>query len=950
MKAYNHSRIEKKWQKEWVKNNTYKQKEDKKKPKAYVLDMFPYPSGVGLHVGHPKGYIATDVYSRYKHMNGYSVLHPMGWDAFGLPAENYAIKNKVHPRKAVDKNIAYFKKQLSYLGFSYDWDREIDTTDPEYYKWTQWIFLQMFKKGLAFESHEPINWCPSCKTGLANEDLESDGTCERCGSVVEKKPLRQWVLRITKYADRLLKDLDTLKEWPSSIVGSQKNWIGRSEGAELTFDIKDTDEKLKVFTTRPDTLYGVTYVVVAPEHGLIHALESQISNIKEVKAYIKKATDKSTIERTAEGKEKTGVILNGVTAINPVNGEEIPVFVADYVLRNYGTGAVMAVPAHDERDFEFAQKFDLPIKTVIEPKFVSTNGEQAFRPKEKAVFRNVICAVVKNPKDDSYLCVSWKDHEMNGLVTGGIDDGEDVVEAARREVLEETGYKNLKHVRTEPVAIHTHFYHRVKKVNRHARFNYVFFDLENDEREAVDQKEAVLHDAVWKKRAELDNFFTVFEGDHVLNLIDDEKKAYVGDGYLINSGDFDGKDNREAMWDIVKKAGGKKTKTYRLQDWVFSRQRYWGEPIPLIHCDDCGVVPVPEKDLPVLLPNVKSYEPSGTGESPLANIDKWVNTKCPQCGGKGKRETNTMPQWAGSCWYYLRYMDPHNKKALVDPKKEQYWDLVDLYVGGAEHATRHLIYARFWHKFLYDIGVVSTKEPFKRLISVGLIMGPDGRKMGKRYGNVIDPVDIVTQFGADTMRVYEMFMGPFENAIAWSTDSMVGSRRFIERVWKLQEKVSKDAVVEKADEIILNQTIKKVGEDIEGFAMNTAISQMMIFLNHLESKTEVHPDYVKTLVILLSPFAPHITEELWSEMGHKKSVYFAPWPEYDKKKLVSDTIKMAVQVNGKVRSTIEVSQDEKEDQIKEIALNNKDILKWIEGKEIKKVIYVKGRVINIVAL
>jgi len=949
--TYNHLKIEKKWQEKWKKDSLYVQKEKAPKgqkiKKCYVLDMFPYPSGQGLHVGHPKGYIATDVYSRFKAMNGYSVLHPMGWDAFGLPAENYAIKNKIHPSVAVKKNIKRFKEQLAILGFSYDWNREVDTTDPEYYKWTQWAFLKMWEKGLAFESFEPINWCPSCKTGLANEDLEKDGTCERCGSVVEKKPMRQWVLKITKYADRLLKDLDTLKDWPNSIKESQRNWIGRSEGAEITFKIKDTDQEIKVFTTRPDTLFGVTYVVLAPENKMVAELLEKISNKKEVEKYIETVKGRAEIERTAEGKEKTGIELKGLKAINPVNNEEVPVLIADYVLATYGTGAVMAVPAHDERDYAFASKYKLPIKYVVEPKFVSTNGEDAFRPGEKSVYRNVICAVVRNPKDDSYLCISWKDHVMNGLVTGGIDEGEDVVQAARREVLEETGYKNLRHIKSEPLAINTFFYHRIKQINRHAHFNYVFFDLENDERVTVPESESSMHDVVWKKRNELKEFLTVFEGDYAEKMINGTLKAYIGDGILVNSGSLNGKSNREAFDEIVKLAGGKKTKNYRLQDWVFSRQRYWGEPIPLLHCEKCGIVPVPEKELPVVLPNVKSYEPTGTGESPLASISKWVNTKCPKCKGPAKRETNTMPQWAGSCWYYLRYMDPKNKKALVDPKKEKYWAPVDMYVGGAEHATRHLIYARFWHKFLYDIGVVSTKEPFSSLRSVGLIMGADGRKMSKRFGNVVNPDDVVKTFGADTLRVYEMFMGPFEGAINWSTDSMVGARRFIERVWNVQNKVDKKAQTDKDLMRIMHQSIKKVGEDIESFSMNTAISALMIFLNEIEKKDKIPVDIYQTLLKLLAPFAPHMVDEIAVSLGSKKSLYLEKWPEYNKKMLIADTVKIAIQVNGKLRGVVEVSNNSEEDIVKREALKIEAVAKWVEGKEIKKVIYIKNKLINI---
>ncbi len=664
MRKYNPNQIEKKWQKYWLSKKIYKTKEDKKSPKYYVLDMFPYPSGAGLHVGHPKGYIATDIVARMKAMQGASVLHPMGWDAFGLPTENYAIKNKVHPKAATDKNIKTFKKQLELLGFTYDWEREVNTTDPEYYKWTQWAFLQMFKKGLAFESYEPINWCPECQTGLANEDLE-DGKCERCGSEIERKPMRQWVLKITAYADRLLKDLDKLTGWPEPIKEMQRNWIGRSEGALVKFKVKSqkskVDKEIEVFTTRPDTLSGATYVVLAPEHNLISNLKSQILNFKEVEEYINKAKKKSDLERTDLAKEKTGVELNGIVAINPVNNEELPIFVADYVLTGYGTGAIMAVPAHDERDWEFAKKYNLPIVEVLK---------------------------------------------------GG----------------------------------------------------------------------------------------------------DITKAAFTEDGELINSNFLNGLHMVEAKAKMIawleEKGLGKKQVQYKLRDWVFSRQRYWGEPIPIIHCAKCGAAPVPEKDLPVKLPDVKNYKPSGTGESPLANIDKWVNTKCPKCGGPAKRETNTMPQWAGSSWYYLAYAMLGSQKSKVSARggsafggKSQkyewrqeeidYWNPVDLYVGGAEHATRHLIYARFWHKFLYDIGRVHHDEPFTRLQNVGLILAEDGRKMSKRWGNVINPDDVVKQYGADAMRMYEMFMGPFDQPCAWSTNGLVGVRRFLERVWLLQERVSR---------------------------------------------------------------------------------------------------------------------------------------------------------------
>jgi len=759
-KDYDHKAIEKKWQDEWEKSGIYTTEENTTKPKHYVLDMFPYPSGEGLHVGHPKGYIATDVYSRLKRMQGHNVLHPMGWDAFGLPAENYAIKTKTHPRAAVDKNIKRYKEQLSLLGFNYDWSHEIDTTDPAYYKWTQWIFIQLFKKGLAFESTAPINWCPSCQTGLANEDVESDGTCERCGTKVEKKPMRQWVLKITDYADRLLADLDTLSRWPDHIKEQQRNWIGRSEGAEINFAVSN-GESITVFTTRPDTILGVTFLVVAPEHPLARA-----STDSNVRAYCVASLNKSEIERTGQ-KTKTGILLPDVTAEHPITKKSLPIYVADYVVATYGTGAIMAVPDLDERDGDFARTLGLP---VVETQLLSVD-------------------------------------------------------------------------------------------------------------------------------------------------------------------------------DAVHQSGGSRKVQYRLQDWVFSRQRYWGEPIPIVHCPKDGAVAVPESELPVRLPDVEHYEPAGTGESPLATIDAWVNTTCPTCGGPAKRETNTMPQWAGSSWYYLRYMDPKNDAKLVDTEKEKYWAPVDLYVGGAEHATRHLIYARFWHKFLYDIGVVSTIEPFTELHSVGLILAEDGRKMSKRWGNVVNPDDIVETFGADSMRVYEMFMGPFNNAIAWSTNGLVGARRFIERVYRASEYVVAEPVMEL--ERALNVTILKVGNDIAEFKFNTAISQMMIFQNEIEAQKKIgHEQYVAYLK-LLAPFAPHVTEELWHDHGHSTSIHTESWPMFDESKLVADSVTIAVQVAGKTKGTVVVLREAGEaDVLKAIHADEK--LSKVVPANHSKVIFVQGRIINVI--
>ncbi|MFH1232951.1 MAG: leucine--tRNA ligase [Patescibacteria group bacterium] len=812
MEKYNHKKIEKKWQNYWEKEKLYQTSDNQDKPKYYILDMFPYPSGAGLHVGHPKGYIATDIFARTKMMQGYNVLHPMGWDAFGLPAENYAIQNKTHPKLTNEKNIRTFKSQLEKLGFTYDWGREINTTDPEYYKWTQWVFIKMFEKGLAYESNEPVNWCPSCKTVLSNEDLE-DGKCERCNSEVERKPMRQWVLKITDYADRLLNDLEKLPDWEESIKEMQRNWIGRSEGAEVEFRIMNYELQIKVFTTRLDTLFGVTFMVIAPEHKLIQDLKKEIKNYNEVEKYLNIAKNKSDLERTDLNKEKTGIKLDGVVAINPVNQEKIPIFVADYVIINYGTGAIMAVPGHDKRDFEFAKKYNIEIKQVVS------------------------------------------------------------------EVNKKNQNNNLK--------------------------------LKNN-------------------------------------------KIFAEDGILINSGEYNNLTSEEAREKIInwleEKKIGKKAVNYKLKDWVFSRQRYWGEPIPIVHCEECGNVAVPYDKLPLKLPEVKNYKPTGTGESPLANIKDWVNTICPKCGKSAKRETNTMPQWAGSSWYYLRYIDPHNEKKIVDKNKEKYWSSVDFYVGGAEHATRHLIYARFWHKFLYDIGVVNYNEPFTRLQHVGLILAEDGRKMSKRWNNVINPDEIVEKYGADAMRVYEMFMGPFSQPCAWSTNGLIGARRFLDNVYKIKLKIKNQELKIKNQELenLLHKTIKKVTEDIENFKFNTAISTLMIMVNKIGEQKIISNIHYSLFIILLSPFAPHLAEELWFDLGNKESIFKQNWPKYDLELTKDKIINLVIQVNGKLRDAIEVVADIREEDVKKIALKSEKIKKWLIGKEVVKIIFVKGKLLNIV--
>lgn len=944
--------IEKKWQKEWEKGGVYRQYSRKKK--FYVLDMFPYPSGVGLHVGHPRGYIATDVIARFKQLQGYGVLHPMGWDAFGLPAEQFAIKNKVHPEVAVKKNVATFKKQLEKIGCTYDWEREINTTDPEYYKWTQWIFLQMWKKGLAYESYEPINWCPSCKTGLANEDLEQ-GRCERCGSVVEKRPLRQWVLRMTKYADRLLKDLDSKGlKWSESIKEQQRNWIGRSEGVEVMFPIAGTEEEIRVFTTRVDTIFGCTYVVVAPEHSLLQNIKYQISNREEVQKYIKKAASKSDMERTELAKEKTGVHLEGIEAVNPFTSEKVPVFVADYVLGSYGTGAVMAVPAHDERDFEFAKKYDLPIKSVIAP-YIELTGDFAPKKNKKTTTRECVTGIVLNENKDKVLMLRRKKDSMHVFPGGGVEAGESPETAMMREIREETGFTNFEIVRVITPRLYGHGYKAHKDVNCFDPDTVFEIHLKSEKREEMADEEHKTHEVFWiekEKVSDLPRFADHHE--YMWKMFHGGEESFCDDGIVFDSGEFTGLSSVEARekmtkWLIQEKLG-KKRVNYKMRDWTFSRQRYWGEPIPLIHCERCGVVPVPEKELPVRLPKVKSYEPTGTGESPLANIAQWVNTRCPKCKGKAKRETNTMPQWAGSSWYYLRYIDPKNKKTLVDKKKEQKMMPVDLYVGGTEHATRHLLYARFWHKFLYDIKVVSGKEPFTKLMNQGLITASDGRKMSKRWGNVVNPDDIVADFGADAFRLYEMFMGPFVQAIAWNTDGVVGTRRFLEKVWRLSQKTinKKQSTGSKEIESLLHQTIKKVTEDIEELKFNTAISSLMIFVNALEKESEISESVFETLLIVLAPFAPHMTEELWSQLGNKKSLFLAEWPQWNKKKIVIDTVKVPVQVNGKVRAILEVSATADEKTVRELALADEKVKFYTEGKALRKVIYVPGRILNLV--
>lgn len=952
MEKYNPKKIESKWQKIWEKSDLYEAQDFLKKPKKYILVEFPYPSGAGLHVGHVRSYTALDVYSRKLRMEDFNVLYPIGWDAFGLPTENYAIKHKIHPRVATEKNIAVFKKQLKSLGISYDWSREINTTDPDYYKWTQWIFLKLLEKGLAYKKKMAINWCPKCKIGLANEEVIND-KCERCGAKVEKREKEQWMLAITKYADRLLEDLDGVN-YLEKIKTQQKNWIGKSEGVEFAMDVKDSQEKIEVYTTRIDTVFGMTYVVVAPEHPLIEKMKNKIENYSEVEKYIIQAQNKTDLERTELQKEKTGVELKGIKAINPFTNEEIPVFAGDYVLGFYGTGAVMAVPAHDERDFEFAKKYNLPIKNVIGPCFLDTTESERIREGETVEEREAIMALVKHNKKNEFITLKWKQVNWQTLITGGVEKGQTPEEAARMEILEETGYKNLKLIKEMPV-IHSKFYHSPKKINRFAHFHTFYFELENEERDEISKEEQNRHELVWVSENKMADSISHEANKYVWKMFKEGGVAYIDDGVLSNSGDYSGLDSEQARDEMAKwleeKGIGRKKVNYKLRDWVFSRQHYWGEPIPVILCPKCGIVPVSEKDLPVKLPEVKNYEPTETGESPLANIKDWVNVKCPKCGGSAKRETDTMPNWAGSSWYFLRYIDPKNNKELADKEKLKYWMPVDFYNGGMEHTTLHLLYSRFWNKFLFDIGISPVSEPYARRHSHGMVLAEDGRKMSKSFGNVVNPDDYVKEFGADTLRMYELFMGPFEEAIPWSTNSVIGQRRFLDKVWRLFERINtKEKQINTNHElaILVNRTIKKVTEDIENLRFNTAISAMMVLANEMEKQEKIPVTCYLLLVTLLSPFAPHICEELWEKLGHKESIFKEAWPKYDEKLILEEEIEMIVQINGKLRDKMKVSADISEEEATRKALESEKVKNIILGKDVKKVIFVKGRLINIV--
>jgi leucyl-tRNA synthetase len=940
---YNPSKFESKWQKFWQDKKLFQAKDFDQKPKKYFLVEFPYPSGDGLHVGHVRSYTALDILSRQKRMEGFNVLYPIGWDAFGLPTENYALKTGIHPTKVTEKNVKTFKRQLQSLGLSFDWSREINTTDPEYYEWTQWIFLKFFEKGLAYQQEMPINWCPSCKIGLANEEVV-DGKCERCGSQTTRKTIKQWMLKITDYADRLIEDLDKV-DYLEKIKTQQKNWIGRSEGTEIRFKIKNSSQEIKVFTTRVDTIFGVTALVVAPEHELMKNLESKIQNLEEVKKYIEQSKKKSDLERTDLAKEKTGVEIKGIKVINPLNNEEVSVWVGDYVIASYGGGAVMMVPAHDARDFEFAKKYNLPIKEVIRPLFGKPHGGEQFR--------KVISAVVRREEDNKFLIMKWKNFNWIDPVVGGLEDNDtDLLKTAEREVLEESGYK-AKAIKLLGSEIEMYFYDENKKAWCHRICQPIFLELISDRLEEVKNDEKEKHGAIWMSAEEA--LKSITHEYHKVGLLRylNKDSAYTDYGKLINSGEFNSLSSEEAIKKITdwleKKNLGKKVIQYKLRDWIFSRQHYWGEPIPIIHCEKCGVVAVLEKDLPVKLPYVEKYEPSGTGESPLAKIEKWVKTKCPKCGGSAKRETDTMPNWAGSNWYYLRYLDPKNKKVLADRKKIDYWMSVDWYNGGMEHTTLHLLYSRFVYKFLYDLGIVPQSEPYQKRTAHGMVLAEDGQKMSKSRGNVLNPDEIIKNYGADSLRIYEMFMGPFDQAISWSSQGLVGCFRFLNRVWDLFNDQNKVGQSSKEIKIKLHQLIKKISSDLELMKFNTSISTMMEFINFWsEEKEKLDLEDRQMFLISLAPFVPHFAEEFWQKLGHKKSIFLEKWPVANEKYLTEEEIVFVVQINGKVRDTLKVKNGLSEEEIKKIVQNSEKIKKYLENKTIHKVIFVSNKLINFV--
>lgn len=940
--------IDKKWQDIWEKEKCFHAVDDFSKKKFYSLIEFPYPSGAGLHVGHARAFMGMEVISRMKRMKGYNVLFPIGFDAFGLPTENYAMKTGIHPRKVTDNNIEIFTKQLKAVGLSFDWDRVVDTTTPEYFKWTQWIFLKLFEHGMAYKDKTYVNYCPKCRVILANEESQG-GVCDRCDSQIVQKEKEVWMLKITDYADKLLEELNNL-DFTERVKIEQENWIGRSYGAEVDFGIEGSDEKIKVYTTRPDTIFGVTFMAIAPEHKLLDELKDKITNFDKIIAYRKKAAEKSEFERTKLVKEKTGVVVEGIYGINPVTNEKVPLVVADYVMLGYGTGAIMAVPAHDDRDYDFAKEFNLPVKQVIAMDYTDVTNP----PREGMETKKTegVLIVVKHWSEEKYLCTIWKNYDWKCLLTGGIEPNETALETAVREVKEETGYTDVKNVSYIPFEHFDSFCAAHKGVNKTVHQKDVFVELASGKQIEVSEAEKGLADYVWLTKEEMLDTMNKAHHKLVFEICAEGGKPYVGDGILINSGFLNGLNVKEAtakMLDYLTEnnLGIQKT-NYHMKDWAFARQRYWGEPVPIIKCDKCGLVAMNEKDLPLTLPEVENFMPGEDGESPLAKIDSWVNTTCPKCSGHAKRETDTMPQWAGSSWYYLRYIDPKNNNALATEDKLKYWLPVDWYNGGMEHVTRHLIYSRFWHRFLYDIGIVPTKEPYAKRTTQGLILGPDGDKMSKSRGNVVNPDDIIKAYGADTLRTYILFIGEYSQSAPWSENGVKGAKKFLDRVMRLKDIVTNEDIESKELDREMNIMIKKVTSDYEDMKYNTAIACMMSYINLLYKQDKVNIKYIKPFLQVLNPVAPHVTEELWETLGLEGNIFKNTWPEYDENKMVADTIEMAVLINGTVRFKVEVDSNNDEKEIENIVRNDEKLKQYTQDKQIKKIIVVKGRVINVV--
>jgi leucyl-tRNA synthetase len=961
MKRYNPKDIEPFWQQKWEEDKIYQASEDTTKAKRYVLEYFPYPSGAAMHVGHVRNYTIGDAIARFWRQRGYNVLHPMGWDAFGLPAENYAIKNNISPKQAILENTTKFKQQLQQMGFSYDWSREVDSSDPAYYKWTQWFFKLLFERGLAYQKESLQWWCETDKTVLANEQVEA-GKCWRCGNEVTKKSLNQWFFKITDYADRLVDDLEDL-DWSESIKSMQRNWIGKSKGAEIHFDVDSSDEKLTVYTTRPDTIFGATFMVVAPEHPILQKITTSEQK-SAVEEYVRASQAKSDVERQETDREKTGV-FSGAYAVNPLNGAMIPIWTSDYVLYGYGTGAIMAVPAHDERDFEFAQKFELDVIPVIGRVFV----DDATSPKvgEEFQTRDAVQVIIKHPTDETYFVLNklgW-DKELYGYVNGGVEADETPIQAAVRELAEEAGFSDYTQLKEVVAPYFAELYHQTKGYNLRAKMHTFYTQLNSLAADEVSEEEKKINEPLWVSAKELVAkihgegarlAFQVFLGEFQPDM--------VFEGRLINSGEFNDTSSDQAREVIVSKiqelnVGNEKTQ-YKIRDWLISRQRYWGAPIPIIHCEKDGAVAVPDDQLPVELPEVKSYAPTGRG-SVLETATDWVNTTCPKCGGPAKRETDTMDGFACSSWYFLRFADPHNEQAAFDADKAKFWLPVDDYIGGAEHAVMHLLYARMWTKVMYDAGLVDFKEPFKALRNQGMILAPDGRKMSKSWGNVIAPDDIITQgYGADSVRVMELFIGPWDQAANWSVEGMGGCYRFLNRIWTLaqefQEDTSEDSGEDKEVIRLTHQLIEKVSRDLEHMQFNTAISAMMEYVNEL-FKVKAARGYtaraswnfaLTALSQVLAPFAPHIAEEIWHQLGNEASVHVAPWPVHDPQYLVADQITIVVQVNGKVRANLQVPSDASKEDIESQAMADQNVQKFMENKKPAKVVYVPGRLVNIV--